>query len=161
MGLDMYLSARKYVSGVIFGEGTEITVNPTYEALSKLAGVGQSLLDAVSFPSGSIELSVGYWRKVNSVHNWFVDNCGEGEDNCKPYYVSRENLETLKNLCTEVLATPENAEELLPTTSGFFFGDTEYGEDYMADIKETYEMLDGILSNPTLADWEYEYRASW
>ena len=45
---------------------------------------------------------VGYWRKANAIHNWFVKNVQEGVDDCKDYYVSLESLKELLDLCLEV-----------------------------------------------------------
>ena len=49
------------------------------------------------------------------------------------------------------------AEELLPTTSGFFFGSTEYDEYYIQDLKETVEMLEPYLEK----GGDFYYHASW
>ena len=96
---------------------------------------------------------IGYWRKANHIHKWFVDNVQNGVDECDTYEVTKEQLEDLLNVCRKVLDGSklikgkvvngqkyENgkmvniyqdgeyiedssvAEELLPTTSGFFFG---------------------------------------
>lgn len=46
-----------------------------------------------------IRESVGYWRKANQIHKWFVDNVQDGNDDCKSYYVSTEDLEKLLNIC--------------------------------------------------------------
>lgn len=39
------------------------------------------------------------------------------------------------------------AEQLLPTTSGFFFGDVEYDEYYYDDVERTVKGIDAILEN--------------
>ena len=48
---------------------------------------------------------VGYWRKANAIHAWFERKCGEGEplDNCKEYYLNKEDLIELRDLCKKVL----------------------------------------------------------
>ena len=46
---------------------------------------------------------MGQWRKANAIHKWFVKNIQKGNDNCKEYYVSKENLEDLLKLCETVL----------------------------------------------------------
>lgn len=51
------------------------------------------------------------------------------------------------------------AHELLPTTSGFFFGSTEYDEYYFEDVKDTLEGLDKLIAEDP--DAEYRYHASW
>ena len=45
---------------------------------------------------------VAYWRKANHIHRWFVDNVQDGEDDCREYYVERERLRELVNLCKQV-----------------------------------------------------------
>ena len=47
----------------------------------------------------SIIEEVGYWRKANAIHKWFVDNVQDGEDNCGYYKVAPEQLEELLNIC--------------------------------------------------------------
>ena len=105
-------------------------------------------------------IEVGYWRKANQIHQWFVDNVQEGVDNCATYYVSREQLEELKTICEEVLKHPEKAEELLPTQEGFFFGTTEYDEWYFDDIQETIEICEWCLDERKEYDY-FEYHSSW
>ena len=51
-----------------------------------------------------IDEAVGYWRKANQIHKWFVDNVQEGVDDCKEYYVSVEKLKELLDICKEVKA---------------------------------------------------------
>lgn len=59
-----------------------------------------------------------------------------------------------------VIENVKDIEELLPTTSGFFFGSTDYDEYYLRDIKYTKEGLDKIL-NSDMKDWDFEYHSSW
>ena len=51
-----------------------------------------------------IEEEIGYWRKANQIHNWFVNNVQNGNDNCGTYYVGVEQLEELSENCKAVLA---------------------------------------------------------
>jgi len=48
---------------------------------------------------------VAYWRKANQIHKWFVDNVQDGEDDCKEYYVSHEQLKQLLEIVNIVLAS--------------------------------------------------------
>lgn len=102
---------------------------------------------------------IGYWRKANQIHAWFVEYCQDGIDNCATYYVSGEDLECLLNKCKKVIANPERAKEILPTDiSGCFFGSDEYDEYYFADIRETIEICEWALAQ----DFDYfEYHSSW
>lgn len=104
---------------------------------------------------------VAYWRKVNSVHKWFVDNVQGGEDDCRRAYVTSENLGALLRLVREVLEDHSKAEQLLPNEEGFFFGSTEYDEWYYKDLEETEVMLHDILGEKDAYDAEYEYHSSW
>ena len=101
---------------------------------------------------------IGYWRKANAIHRWFVENCQDGIDNCAIYYVGYEDLKQLRDLCIRVLCKKENPKEVLPTQEGFFFGVTDYGEDYIYDLEETIKICNWALSR----DFDYfEYHSSW
>ena len=51
---------------------------------------------------------VGYWRKANQIHNWFVENVQDGVDDCGYHNeVTKEDLEELLNICEIVLSSCE------------------------------------------------------
>lgn len=52
---------------------------------------------------------IGYWRKANAVHGWFVRECADGVDECQEIFVSREQLLKLRSDCNNALANRENA----------------------------------------------------
>ncbi len=157
MGLDMYLGARKYISNYEWDRGSEP------ETLSRILGTLDFSLSDIERPSVTVDLPVGYWRKANQIHNWFVTNVQNGEDDCKTYEVDREQLEELKNLCDEVLENPEKAEELLPVSSGFFFGSTDYDEYYLEDLRYTSRLIAKLLDDSRLASGStyFTYTSSW
>jgi hypothetical protein len=97
---------------------------------------------------------VGYWRKANAIHKWFVVNVQKGRDECQRSKVSYKKLMTLKELCTTVLQTKNAA--LLPPQAGFFFGSTEIDEYYFEELKQTLDILQKIEPNV-----DYYYQASW
>ncbi len=174
MGLDMYLTKKtrfyKPQDIKIVGKGTK--------------GIKTEKINC-------IEEDVGYWRKANHIHKWFVDNVQDGNDNCKEYYVSRENLIELQDVVDEVLKNsklikgevcngytfsptgekipemvkgkiiedPTVAKRLLPTEEGFFFGNTDYNEYYLSDLKDTKKILKQILKDKDSG--EYYYQSSW
>ncbi|MFM9151299.1 MAG: hypothetical protein ACKOPU_03370 [Candidatus Planktophila sp.] len=156
MGLDMYLTGKRYLSKY-FNEGDEAVAEAIAEKFPELKGKGGRFGDASCVKE--VQIEAGYWRKANAIHDWFVKNVQGGEDECRPHYVAREQLEELKELCQEVLANRERAAELLPTASGFFFGGTDYDEWYFQDIESTIQIIDDCLALP--ASWEFEYRSSW
>ena len=168
MGLDMYLYARKYVSGVDYSRNNGdlvATPNPAYTSVINAVGLSaEELTD--DFPSVSLTVKVGYWRKDNQIHSWFVNNVQGGEDDCGEYRVSREQLLELRDVCRKVADDNSLAEELLPPQDGFFFGGTELDEWYFEGIKATIAILDRILSNPKFEDtgmfsWDFYYQSSW
>ena len=156
MGLDMYLSATKFVSG---GSWRSDEDKELFSNLVK-AAQAESFIEGFA-PTAVINVSVGYWRKANSIHQWFVNNLAEGVDNCESRNVSREQLTELLDECKKVKAGgKEVAEDALPPQDGFFFGSTEIDESYWEDIDITIEQLERVLSNVP-EDWDFEYQASW
>ena len=100
-----------------------------------------------------------YWRKANAIHKWFVEKCQGGVDECQQTVVTRAQLEELVDLCKQVLANNDLAEQLLPTQSGFFFGSTDYNLWYFEDLKRTVEEVETILLN--VNNKKFIYQSSW
>ena len=158
MGLDMYLRANEYVYRHNFNRQTdEDTINPLFNEIVKHLEL-EDVIDKNGFAGITIDVPMGYWRKSNMIHHWFVNNLADGVDECQPITVRREDLEQLKETCIEVIAVPESAEELLPTGSGFFFGSTAYDEYYFGDLNDTIGIIDRCLNSKF--DY-FEYQASW
>lgn len=153
MGLDMYLTKETYLgAGFDFNE-VRGTVDIT--KCGKPVPINFSRLDTI------IE-SVGYWRKANHIHNWFVQNVQDGRDECQKSYVPKEKLEELLNICKEVLADHSKASELLPTVSGFFFGGIEYDEYYFQDVEDTVNILEPLLKElEENSMGDIYYQSSW
>jgi len=179
MGLDMYLNVRKYVSQTDWSKIGEyrdkgydtMPDNPDYKLLVDKFDL-DGLVDNAGHGGGYINMTAVYWRKANAIHQWFIDNCADGVDDCNPVYVSPDQLEKLYKKVCEVLAHPEDpevAKDILPTSSGFFFGETEYNEQYYEDLKYTRDALKKLLDTyekkstkdgrDVLLD--FEYQASW
>ncbi len=150
MGLDMYLYKKTYV------KRWNHNGNDNYKVEVTKAGKPTNI-DPMKVVYVIEEM--GYWRKANQIHQWFVNNVQGGNDNCGNYWVSRDNLEELLELCNKVLSDKTNAGEYLPTASGFFFGSTDYDEDYFQDIENTIEIIQSCLSDSEAN--EFEYNSSW
>jgi len=153
MGLDMYLTAKKYLWS---DEDKELSAK-----INELVGVKEDMenrWNGSSLVVKQIEVDAMYWRKANAIHGWFVRRCQDGKDECQESYVSREQLQELVELCHEALDKPDH--EVLEPTAGFFFGSYEKDEWYYQYLKETIE---GITKALTLPEKEYEfyYQASW
>jgi hypothetical protein len=117
-------------------------------------------------PTLGVEVTVCYWRKANAIHKWFVENVQDGRDECQRSYVERDQLKRLLAEVKKVLKHKDKAPELMPTTSGFFFGSTAYDEWYWEDMKKTQDTLERVLKNPRfqakgLDGWTFYYQASW
>jgi hypothetical protein len=182
MGLDMYLTKKTYVKQWDFK-----TPEEQFEVVVKKGGVTYPNINPKKVTY--VEEEVMYWRKFNALHNWFVENTQEGNDNCQTSYVSREKIEELVSVLKQVKESLEKspkgkrqvvsgysggnetydeievfedtsvAEELLPTQGGFFFGGTEYGWYYLECVTETLGVLEKELEDETADD--FYYRASW
>lgn len=46
---------------------------------------------------------IGYWRKANQIHRWFVENVQGGKDDQKEYEVTRNQLAKLQETVNEVI----------------------------------------------------------
>lgn len=154
MGLDMYLYASKYTSPAEWRPEDE---RKKFKEILKAID-GEKFVDT-DLPSVTVDLKVGYWRKANQIHQWFVDNVQDGNDNCAEYYVDRDKLIELRELCKLALKDKGKAEELLPTQSGFFFGSTEIDEWYWQDVNATIEIINRCLEMPDT--WTFKYQSSW
>lgn len=160
MGLDMYLEARRFVSGYSHSAPDE---QHTFTEILDAVGM-TGMTDS---PHITVSVNVAYWRKANHIHDWFVKHVQDGEDDCKSYYVSREKLMQLSDICSRVITagTPEVAKELLPTTDGFFFGETEYDEYYFEQTnwtaKRLAEILTKIPEGRGLSSYDFYYQSSW
>ncbi len=83
---------------------------------------------------------MSYWRKVNCIHNWFVENVQGGNDNCDRHYVSDEKIKELVEEIDNILSEDDpktklaKAEANLPNTEGFFFGSQEYDKYYLKTL---------------------------
>ena len=149
MGLDMYLTGRMYVNEWLNTQG--------YEAV-------KGVFPQIPWRITGVSFEAGYWRKANQIHKWFVDNVQDGVDECEEHIVSLEQMEQLLSVCKRVIADPKLGEELLPASSGFFFGPTEYDEFYLGGIEDTISILEEILSPENEEKYrfvDFYYRSSW
>ena len=135
MGLDMYLSKKTYVKNWKH--------NPPEDKISitvKRGGKKHPTIDPSKITY--IQEEVGYWRKANQIHNWFVQNVQEGVDECQEAYVDPEKLRELYQTC---LSIRENCKlEKGKVQAGYTFNDK--GE-------KIYDYVDGeVMTNPEFAE---------
>jgi hypothetical protein len=68
-----------------------------------------------------------------------------------------------------VLNSPELASEILPTSSGFFFGSNDYDDYYFNQLRNTLDQIDRIFKDQEIMKdidenkdvKQFVYQASW
>jgi hypothetical protein len=101
MGLDMYLEKcnRKVWGYKDFDlDAMKLDKPELYQELKPLVYRRGS----ERFQWESFFEEVGYWRKANAVHQWFVKNVQGGIDNCQRYEVHKDQLEKLLEICKTI-----------------------------------------------------------
>ncbi len=177
MGLDMYFYARKKNQVADWKEGDD----DDYKAFSHWrANEGQQ--DKTNYPEDLKELGeyiykinfkssyindagyrcyqIGYFRKFNALHSYLCGLDG-GRDECQEIVVSKEALTKLLDILTAVKKDPSEADNLLPTQSGFFFGSVMYDDWYFSDIKDAIKMCKLFLKHLDFENYDLVYQASW
>jgi hypothetical protein len=131
MGLDMYLTNKTYVKNWSHMKdedkwGVSVTKGGNPVEFIKPERVRE------------IEEEVCYWRKANAIHQWFVANVQNGEDDCGTYYVDDEKLQELLDACNKVLESVQLIEGIV--TNGYTSEGAERGK--MIPITEKGQIVD-------------------
>jgi len=98
MGLDMYLNKRTYIGNHYKQPADQVKVD-----VAKAKNFMGEDINIKQERVSEIVEQVGYWRKANQIHKWFVDNVMGGDDRCQDFDVSTEQLQDLLNLVNKVL----------------------------------------------------------
>lgn len=141
MGLDMFL----FKSAKIHESDPTATINSVMDAMEE----------------------VGYWRKANQIHGWFVENVQGGVDDCGYYKVSKQDVEDLLSLCNQVLnifekATPELGKVMIGSQlidgvwEPIYKSGTVYKNLDVETIKELLPPVDGFFFGKTEIDETYK-----
>lgn len=136
MGLDMYLKRKIYVGNKWRKPEQQIKVvlpEKDEERTFPITKINNAKISEI------VE-EAGYWRKANQIHNWFIENLEDFEDNGKETWVSKEQLKELLDTVNKVL----EASKLVK-------GRVKNGQ-VMKDGKMVDNMEDGeFIENPTVA----------
>ena len=181
MGLDQYLKANVYV-GAKYRRVKQNVLEVTKTLYNENEIVHFD--DCKEYPThniGYIIYDIGYWRKCNWVHKWFVDNVQSGKDDCEEYTVSEQKLDELNKVCEQILNASNDYEfgkkgakktllktidELLPPREGFFFGAVDMQDDrnleyYIQSIVETRGFIELAKNYIKEFDAVIYYQSSW
>ena len=157
MGLDMYLTAKRYLwsdKDKEIAKDINDAVGVEFDPEKRFAGSSMMVKE--------VSIDAMYWRKANAIHGWFVENCQGGRDECQETYIPREKLVELRDLCKDILENPDaERDEDLEPTKGFFFGSYEKDEWYWQDLKNTVEGITSALESLPENQYEFYYQASW
>jgi hypothetical protein len=154
MGLDMHLRQEIYVS----------TYNHS-KSKQKIDKLGLPFVAECAYYQ--IFGQVAYWRNANQIHNWFVKNIQNGEDDCEKYFVPNSKLIELLELVNYVWnnfyvngeINIELINEKLPPKSGFFFSSTDVDESYKQDLEYTKKILERITTSEHFKNSDFYYRS--
>jgi hypothetical protein len=152
MGLDMYMSAKKYHMSWQKVDGEMQPKTPR-------------LVDGMPLKEETMELM--YWRKNHWLHGWIVETFAD-EDDCRPIALS---VEQVREIADKLEEWSEDA-AALPPTAGFFFGVLPTDEDYIewrdeyrseakVEAAELRRAAQWAEDEPS-GEWRsIEYQASW
>lgn len=156
-----YLEAAKPVDQIEYIDFEEAGFGPGSNALN----VSQTFYQGDKrFPVLGVEM--GYWRKANAIHRWFVNNVQGGVDDCNCYFVQKSDLTRLRIATYKAIDAFNRGDfatcaKVLPAQDGFFFGSQEYGDWYREDLLTTLEIIDDTLLSVDWANDVLIYRSSW
>lgn len=115
MGLDMYLTGRKFF----------------WYATGRQDGRKEDGLNVKS-----LDVELGYWRKHPNLHGYIVNTFADGVDNCQEIELSADNLR-------QIIAAVKADD--LPHTEGFFFGSSLGDKQEFDDtLKQLTKALDWL-----------------
>lgn len=152
LALEMYLEARRPIP-----PGDPI-LEPVRDAISYAIGYAPPVEKPGNDPAlmevSAVVVRVGHWRKFWPLHNWFVNNVQDGNDDSRPVLVSDQQLEELEENLDQVDDDPDSAGE-------FFMDDND--EDVRLDPNEVDFTLRVIVQARKLQaqGWDIYYRGSW
>ena len=186
MGLDMYLSKHTYVKrwdhqskeekfSVNVKKGGRVYAPIKKDRVSYIIETVMYWRKANQIHNWFIENLAGGEDNCQEIYVPF-DKLVELRDTCKKVLDACElkkgvvkNGYTFKNGVKEpnleegdmIVGGEDVCEELLPSSSGFFFGSADYDQWYYEDVENTYKELTELVEEPDAESGDYYYLASW
>jgi len=157
----MYLNKKTYVGAHYEHRKTKVEMKITKTTAEK---DGTTTVCEVAHIDpqriGEITERVGYWRKANQIHAWFVHNVQGGRDECQESEVSREQLGELLDLCRKVKEAAVFEDGKIHTSTNFVSGAVvKHFEDGKVLTDESRERITELLppmSGPFFGSTDYD-----
>lgn len=150
MGLDQYLYQKKYIGGSwAENKDEEIVVvkKESREIRIKIADIE------------AIDVEVAYWRKNYAINDFFLDKCGNPQDdNCVYMLVRHEDVVELRDILADILSKKtirekfDTASKRLPTSDL-----EEYFESYLVDFNRSLNVLNKLINSNDFYDHDLYY----
>lgn len=117
-----------------FGYEDDCSIHPIEKhQIEQLVSTAKKLLevyDTISYQLHLQQIDLNYYKEI------YKDNQKMCNERCKPV------LEKMEEIWKQFESV---AQEMLPTTTGFFFGSQAYREYYVADLKDIVEIFTKVL----------------
>lgn len=93
MGLDQYITIRHKSTNKSYAK---------WEDYWKLEREERENLREPNEPTKDI--TIAYFRKHNQIHNWFVQNVQNGNDDCRRYPITVDDIKKLLSICETIMS---------------------------------------------------------
>lgn len=150
MGLDMYLEANRHVAPS--DSRTELMRRAIGAAIGYAPPKDKPGHDASLLEVSGVTVRIGYWRKVGTLHRWFVNNAQGGSDDCRPAYVDPRCLQALQWACERVIEDPVCIKQHFAVEAG--------ADLHVEEVQYTLNILTHAIALQEQG-WDITYRASW
>ena len=150
MGLDQYLYQKKYIGGS-WAENKEdefvVVKKGEREIRIKIADIE------------AIDIEVAYWRKNYAINNFFLDKCGNPEDdNCVYMSIKHEDVIELRDILADILSKKTTKEKLDTALKRLPTDDLEeYFESYLTDFNRSLNVLNKLINSKDFYDHDLYY----
>lgn len=88
---------------------------------------------------------IAYFRKVNFLISFIEDYYRIDVGNGKDVEINKDCITELYIRCVQVLQNHSLAGKLLPTQEGFFFGYTDYNDNYFHNVEDVRDACINLL----------------